>query len=97
MSGKGAVIFGCMLLVLVHRLNLDQLGERLGKGSFGVVSKAVHINTKKEYAIKISSLEGEEEMKVADAEKDSLELLKGFSPYLMTMIECFDEVCCGLQ
>jgi serine/threonine protein kinase len=74
-------------------LNLDKLGELLGKGSFGVVRKAVHVSSQKEYAIKMSNLEAEMDKKVADAEKESLERLKGFSPYLMNLIEYFDEVC----
>jgi serine/threonine protein kinase len=93
MNNKGAVVHGCVLLILLCKLNLDKLGELLGKGPFGIVRKAVHISTQKEYAIKMSNLEAEMDRKVADAEKESLELLKGFSPYLMNLNECFDEVC----
>jgi hypothetical protein len=30
--------------------------------------------------------------KVADQERENLEKLKGFSPYLVNLVECFDEV-----
>jgi hypothetical protein len=45
-----------------------------------------------EYAIKVSDLELPANRKVSDAEKESLERLKGFSPYLVDLVDCFDEV-----
>jgi serine/threonine protein kinase len=69
----------------------------LGEGTFGSVRKCVHESTKKEYAIKISDLKSENHRKVADAELESLELLKGFSPYLVELVESFDEVCFSLE
>jgi serine/threonine protein kinase len=94
---KGDIVHGCVFLILFCKLYLDRLGDLLGEGAFGSVRKAVHEITRKEYAIKISSLETEERRKVADAEKDSLEHLKGFSQYLVDLIECFDVVCYFLQ
>jgi serine/threonine protein kinase len=83
--------------VYFKKLNLNVLGERLGKGSFGIVRKAVHVSTNKEYAVKISGLETDVGKRTADAEKAALDRLNGFSPYLINMIECFDEVCYFLQ
>jgi serine/threonine protein kinase len=97
MTKKGDVAYGCVLLNLFCKLCLDQLDDFLGKGSFGIVQKAFHQISKKQYAIKMSSLEKELDRKVADAEKDSLKLLNGFSPYLVNLIECFDEVCYRFQ
>jgi serine/threonine protein kinase len=51
----------------------------LGEGSSESVRKAVYKNTKKEYAIKMWNLELESKKNLADAEKDRLEVLKGFS------------------
>jgi hypothetical protein len=38
----------------------------------------------------MSSLETKVERKVVNAEKDSLELLEGFSAYLVNLVECFE-------
>jgi hypothetical protein len=37
-------------------------------------------------------MEEEWRKKVADQEKENFERLKGFSPYLVDIVECFDEV-----
>jgi serine/threonine protein kinase len=95
MAKKGAIIHGCifyfiMLLILI--LCLDQMGDVLGVGAFGKVHIAVHLSTKEEYAIKMSDLELEGNRKISDSEKENLERLKGFSPYLVELVDCFDEV-----
>jgi serine/threonine protein kinase len=70
----------------------DKLGERLGEGSFGIVRKALHERTNKYYAIKIIDIEVKSKRKNADQEKENFEKLKGCSPYLVNLMECFDEV-----
>jgi serine/threonine protein kinase len=68
------------------------LGESLGEGSFGTVRKGFQESTNKYYAIKMMDIEKEAKKKVADQEKENFERLKGFSPYLVNLVECFDEV-----
>jgi serine/threonine protein kinase len=94
MSKKGAVVNGCMLFHYLFLFAVDEMGELLGEGSFGKVRKAIHLNTKKAYAIKTLDLEVEKKRKIADTERVNLERLKGFSPYLVNLVDCFDDVCC---
>jgi serine/threonine protein kinase len=69
------------------------LGDFLGKGSFRLVRNTVHLATQKKYAVKILELEFEPSKKIADIEKENMEKLKGYSPYLINLVECFDLVC----
>jgi serine/threonine protein kinase len=94
MTIRGDIVHGCIftLNIVYFVLRLDQLGDALGSGTFGIVRKAVYLNSGNEYAIKISNLELENYRRVADVEKNILERLKGFSPYLVDLVECFDEV-----
>jgi nucleoside-diphosphate-sugar epimerase len=68
------------------------MGVILVTGAYGKVGKAVQLRIKKEYAIKILDLEVELSKTIADKEKVNLERLKGFSPYLLNLVDCFDEV-----
>jgi serine/threonine protein kinase len=65
----------------------------LGEGLFGKVQKAFHINSKQYYALKIIDIKSEIYKKIADVEESNLMKLKGNSPYLVNLIECFEEVC----
>jgi hypothetical protein len=95
MSKKGDIVHGCIFSfhIVYFCLCLDELGDfLLGDGSFGDVCNAILLSNKKEYVIKISSLELEANRKVADSEKECLERLKGSSPYVVELADCFDEV-----
>jgi hypothetical protein len=46
----------------------------------------------KYYGVKMMDIETKASREVADEEKKKFEPLKGFSPYLVNLVECFDEV-----
>jgi serine/threonine protein kinase len=68
----------------------DVFGNCLGNGSFGKVHEAVHLETGKKVAIK--SVDVEKFEKIANVEQSIFLKLKGSSPYLVNLIECFEEV-----
>jgi serine/threonine protein kinase len=70
----------------------DKLIEFIGKGSFGRVWKAEHIATKKLYAIKIIKFDNAEEKENIDKEEIIFKKLKNSSPYLLELIDSFEEV-----
>jgi serine/threonine protein kinase len=69
---------------------LDQFGDFLGSGSFSKVHKAVHLESGREVAIK--SVDVDKFGKMADDEEAIFLKLKDSSPYLVNLIECFEEV-----
>jgi serine/threonine protein kinase len=84
------VVNGCLLFFILFTFFLDRFVEKLGSGSFGKVHKAIHLKTGKEVAIKSVDIENFEKM--ANEEEAMLLKLKDSSPYLVNVIECFEEV-----
>jgi serine/threonine protein kinase len=72
---------------------IDKFGVILGRGSFGKVHKAIEIKTGKEVAIKSMDIEMEEMRNVAKKEESIMKKLKGSSPYLIDLVDSFEEVC----
>jgi serine/threonine protein kinase len=71
---------------------IDKILDNLGKGSYGKVRKAIHLSTQKYYAVKIMEVENDTNRKVADIEQENFLRLQNSSPYLINIIECFEEV-----
>jgi serine/threonine protein kinase len=80
------------ILYFYEMFKSDELLELLGEGSFGKVRKAVHLSTGNTYAIKIMDVELDKKRKIADMEQMNFLRLQGSSPYLVNIIECFEEV-----
>jgi serine/threonine protein kinase len=72
---------------------VDQFGVLLGNGSYGKVHKAIQVNTGKEVAIKSMDIEINEKRNVAKKEESIMRKLKGSSPYLIDLLDSFEEVC----
>jgi serine/threonine protein kinase len=79
-------------LVLRIFIVLDELGDVLGRGSFSTVRRAVHKFSKQNFAIKIVNIESLNLKEIANVEQTNLEKLKGCSPYLINLVDCFEEV-----
>jgi serine/threonine-protein kinase ULK/ATG1 len=70
----------------------DKVEKFIGKGKFGKVFKCTELKTYKTVAIKSIDIDTEEEKKSANEEEKILKKLQGCSPYLMDLIDSFEEV-----
>jgi hypothetical protein len=72
---------------------LDEFGVVLGKDWFGKVEKAIEIKTGKEVAIRSVDIKSDEIRNVTKEVEQIMKELKGKSPYLIDLIDSFEEVC----
>jgi serine/threonine protein kinase len=95
---KGLRLKGCFFFLLfLNNFFIDEFLEEIGRGSFGSVFKAVHLATHIAVAIKMISFsfsfkQDNKEKEESDRELQNFMKLRGKSPYLVDMIECFEDV-----
>jgi hypothetical protein len=72
---------------------LDELKEFVKNLSpLKSVRKAIQLSTKKQFVIKCVNIESSQRKEMSDIEKLVLTRLKGSSPYIVNLVECFDLV-----
>jgi serine/threonine protein kinase len=74
------------------RCFIDKIGELIWSDGYGLVRKAIEMESGKTVGIKSISIETAKKRKIGKKEEDNYRKLKGSSPYISDVIDIFEEV-----